>query len=88
MERDGARADRSADGLAVLLLVMYTDPKTVAWLESCFDPVFGFPNVARFSWQPVKNALAKKGAKVKWFVSSSLLGRCSIQVPPGLFAHP
>ena len=32
------------------------------------DYVFGFPNVARFSWQPVKNALAKKNAKVKWCV--------------------
>lgn len=42
------------------------DPKTVAWLENNFDPVFGYPNVARFSWQPVKNMLLKKGAKVKW----------------------
>ncbi|ORY78027.1 ribonuclease [Leucosporidium creatinivorum] len=43
-----------------------SDPKTVAWLENNLEPVFGFPNVARFSWQPVKTALMKKGAKVKW----------------------
>lgn len=50
------------------MLVPSADPKTVAWLEANLDPVFGFPNVARFSWQPVKNALVKKGAKVKWYV--------------------
>ncbi|BGP42613.1 hypothetical protein JCM10449v2_006625 [Rhodotorula kratochvilovae] len=43
-----------------------SDPKTVAWLQENFNPVFGFPNVARFSWAPVKNALLKKGAASKW----------------------
>ncbi|BGP19115.1 hypothetical protein JCM10213_008038 [Rhodosporidiobolus nylandii] len=43
-----------------------SDPKTVAWLQDNFDPVFGFPNVARFSWAPVRNALQKKGAACKW----------------------
>ncbi|GAA5873631.1 hypothetical protein JCM3774_004996 [Rhodotorula dairenensis] len=43
-----------------------SDPKTVAWLQSNFDPIFGFPNVARFSWAPVKNALLKKGVASKW----------------------
>ncbi|GAA6039314.1 hypothetical protein JCM8097_003259 [Rhodosporidiobolus ruineniae] len=43
-----------------------SDPKTVAWLQSNFDPIFGFPNVARFSWAPVRNALQKKGAACKW----------------------
>lgn len=42
------------------------DPKTVMWLQSNFDPIFGFPNVARFSWAPVKNALSKKGVPSKW----------------------
>ena len=45
-----------------------TDPKTVAWLQTNFDPIFGFPNVARFSWAPVKNALLKKGVASKWCV--------------------
>ncbi|GAA5891599.1 hypothetical protein JCM6882_004524 [Rhodosporidiobolus microsporus] len=43
-----------------------SDPKTVAWLQDNFDPIFGFPNVARFSWAPVRNALQKKGAACKW----------------------
>ncbi|GAA5864234.1 hypothetical protein JCM8547_001302 [Rhodosporidiobolus lusitaniae] len=43
-----------------------SDPKTVAWLTSNFHPIFGFPNVARFSWAPVRNALLKKGAVCKW----------------------
>ncbi|TKA54032.1 hypothetical protein B0A53_03314 [Rhodotorula sp. CCFEE 5036] len=43
-----------------------SDPKTVAWLQTNFDPIFGFPNVARFSWAPVKNALLKKGVASKW----------------------
>ncbi|GAA5825814.1 hypothetical protein JCM11251_000011, partial [Rhodosporidiobolus azoricus] len=42
-----------------------SDPKTVAWLQDNFDPIFGFPNVARFSWAPVRNALLKKGAGCK-----------------------
>ncbi|GAA5984919.1 hypothetical protein JCM10908_002451 [Rhodotorula pacifica] len=43
-----------------------SDPKTVAWLQSNFNPIFGFPNVARFSWAPVRNALLKKGIASKW----------------------
>ncbi|GAA5973134.1 hypothetical protein JCM11641_006285 [Rhodosporidiobolus odoratus] len=43
-----------------------SDPKTVAWLQDNFHPIFGFPNVARFSWAPVKNALQKKGPAFKW----------------------
>ncbi|GAA5969937.1 hypothetical protein JCM21900_004452 [Sporobolomyces salmonicolor] len=43
-----------------------SDPKTVAWLQDNFHPIFGFPNVARFSWAPVRNALQKKGAQSKW----------------------
>ena len=57
---------RLRDPLFLCSLLARADPKTVAWLENNFDPVFGFPNVARFSWQPVKTALMKKGAKVKW----------------------
>ncbi|KDE05667.1 hypothetical protein MVLG_04038 [Microbotryum lychnidis-dioicae p1A1 Lamole] len=43
-----------------------SDPKTVAWLEQNVHPVFGYPNVVRFSWQTVKTILDKKAAKVKW----------------------
>lgn len=42
------------------------DPRTVAWLEENVDLVFGFPNIARFSWATVKNLLEKKAARVDW----------------------
>ena len=32
-----------------------SDPKTVEWLKTNTDRVFGFPNIIRFSWAPVKN---------------------------------
>lgn len=43
-----------------------SDPNTVAWLDSSFDPVFGFPQIARFSWGTVKNLFETKGAKCRW----------------------
>ncbi|KAI5477163.1 ribonuclease H2 subunit A [Pseudohyphozyma bogoriensis] len=43
-----------------------SDPKTKAWLESNVDPVFGYPNLVRFSWQTVKTILLKKACDVKW----------------------
>ena len=54
----------------------------MSWLQDNFDPVFGFPNVARFSWAPVKNALLKKGAASKWCVAlgSLSLSRSSSSV--------
>ena len=32
------------------------DPKVVDWIKENFDPVFGFPSVARFAWAPIKKA--------------------------------
>ena len=60
-----------------------TDPKTVAWLQTNFDPIFGFPNVARFSWAPVKNALLKKGVASKWCVPF-LFGEWFVLRPKGI----
>jgi len=34
-----------------------SDPKTVAWLAANTDPVFGYGNVVRFSWAPVRTLL-------------------------------
>ncbi|KAG0435788.1 Ribonuclease H2 subunit A [Dictyocoela muelleri] len=31
-----------------------SDPDTITWLINKFEPVFGFPEIARFSWQTVK----------------------------------
>lgn len=52
----GARGSRNA----------FADPKTKTWLENNVDPVFGFPNIVRFSWQTVKTILTKRGVDVKW----------------------
>jgi hypothetical protein len=45
-----------------------SDPKTVTWLAANTDPVFGFGNVVRFSWAPVKNLLRDSAtvADVGW----------------------
>lgn len=45
-----------------------SDPKTVNWMTNNTDRVFGFPNVIRFSWAPVKTILSesKEVADVTW----------------------
>ncbi|KAJ8292492.1 Ribonuclease H2 subunit A [Rhodotorula toruloides] len=62
----GEGEDGEGDAVRVFGSGYPSDPKTVAWLQDNFSPIFGFPNVARFSWAPVKNALLKKGAASKW----------------------
>jgi ribonuclease H2 subunit A len=39
------------------------DAATAAWLEGNFDPVFGFPSIARFSWNPVAEAFRRHSAQ-------------------------
>ncbi|OHS96485.1 ribonuclease HII family protein [Tritrichomonas foetus] len=39
-----------------------SDAKTVNWLKSTFDPVFGFPSVTRFSWDTIKKLTTKNEA--------------------------
>ncbi|KAK9729783.1 hypothetical protein K7432_000026 [Basidiobolus ranarum] len=43
-----------------------SDPKTVAWLQSNLDPVFGYPNIIRFSWSTCSRLLDAQGVKVTW----------------------
>lgn len=50
------------------------DPNTQAWLKSAVEPVFGFPNIVRFSWTTVKVLLEKHAHAVKWSVR--LAGLC------------
>ena len=45
---------------------MPSDPATKAWLKAALQPVFGFPDLTRFSWQPVGRALEESGPKVVW----------------------
>jgi ribonuclease H2 subunit A len=39
-----------------------SDPSTVKWLQSEFDPVFGYPSIARFSWGSVETVFKKEKA--------------------------
>jgi ribonuclease H2 subunit A len=39
-----------------------SDAATAVWLEQNFDPVFGYPSIARFSWTPVADAFKKHNA--------------------------
>ena len=36
------------------------DPVTKKWLQNNFDPVFGFPNIVRFSWATITNYFEEK----------------------------
>jgi ribonuclease H2 subunit A len=44
-----------------------SDPNTKAWIQKNLDKTFGFPNVARFSWAPIRNAIEENGHKVLWY---------------------
>ena len=33
------------------------DPLSKKWLKDCFDPVFGFPTIVRFSWSTARKML-------------------------------
>lgn len=39
------------------------DAATVEWLKNNFNPVFGYPCVARFSWKTVRRLLNEDGEK-------------------------
>ena len=43
-----------------------SDPKTVSWLKASMDPVFGYPNIVRFSWATCKTLLETSGKAVRW----------------------
>ncbi|KAI8905536.1 ribonuclease H2 subunit A [Gorgonomyces haynaldii] len=42
------------------------DPKTVEWMQSNMDPVFGYPRLIRFSWSTTAQLLEDKGVQVDW----------------------
>ncbi|GAO46407.1 ribonuclease HII [Saitoella complicata NRRL Y-17804] len=43
-----------------------SDPRTVAWLKSSFDQVFGWNDVVRFSWGTAKTMMDKNCVDVEW----------------------
>ncbi|KAF8561634.1 hypothetical protein P879_07561 [Paragonimus westermani] len=42
------------------------DPLTKKYLETCLDPVFGFPSLVRSSWSTATNLMEKHGVPVAW----------------------
>lgn len=44
-----------------------SDPKAKQWLRRNFDPVFGFPNLVRFSWKTCSTILEDEKTDVDWF---------------------
>ena len=42
------------------------DPATKKWLQEHCDPVFGFPNLVRFSWQTAKTIMEQHGEEVQF----------------------
>lgn len=43
-----------------------SDPKTVAWLRTNTDPVFGYPRIVRFSWQTCVKLVHEFCERVTW----------------------
>ncbi|XP_049851324.1 ribonuclease H2 subunit A-like [Schistocerca gregaria] len=43
-----------------------SDPKTKLWMKRNFNPIFGFPNVVRFSWKPCMDMIDQLAVPVKW----------------------
>jgi len=41
-----------------------SDPKCKSWMEQLSDPVFGYPDIVRFSWAPSKQQLNRNGVSV------------------------
>lgn len=44
-----------------------SDPKCKNWVDkNLADPIFGFPDLARFSWGPMKKTMQEKGVTMTW----------------------
>ncbi|TPP57724.1 Ribonuclease, partial [Fasciola gigantica] len=42
------------------------DPLTKSYLESCLDPIFGFPSIVRASWSTATTLIDRHGVKITW----------------------
>lgn len=46
------------------------DDVTKKWLRGSLDPVFGFPDLVRFSWGTSKTMLKERGVEIEWYVAN------------------
>lgn len=67
-----AKADAAVDQTEEVKEIVYGtgypgDRVTVAFLREYMDPVFGFPEIVRWSWQTAKELFEKEGAQTEWY---------------------
>ena len=51
---------------SLLYRCVVADPETKAWLQKHVDPVFGFPNLVRFSWSTCARILETSAVAIQW----------------------
>ena len=56
----------TGDRVTIKQLLFFLDPTTKKFLSQNVDPIFGFPQLVRFSWSTVSLILKTKGVKVEW----------------------
>lgn len=69
--KHGYELSNRFDTDAVFTFPKHVDPKTVSWLKANIDPIFGYPNIVRFSWATCKTLLETSGKAVRWYVFAS-----------------
>lgn len=55
------------------------DPVTKTWLRDNFDPIFGFPDLVRFSWGTAEKIIIEDGYAVHWGDEEDLPSREATQ---------
>ena len=48
------------------LCLLFLDPDTKKFLREHIDPVFGFPQLVRFSWSTAEKLLEEHAAAIEW----------------------
>lgn len=73
-----------------------SDPKTSKWLNTSVDPIFGWNQIVRFSWQTAKDAIKNNdGVEIEWeednvkteFSLDKMLNRNELPVSTKWYGH-